>query len=283
MSPLFGVYGAAAVILSITSLTSASPTLHSLRNAGKNLAPRLETNYVDCNDDQKSKLGTSFADAAALANIAFNIDQASSAFKHYLRDEDRDQAKSLWSAVASNNDPTNPSYTFSVRCARAGDKGCGTKSLANTDPRPQDGDTVREMKICPVFFTADETKNSLDSRKYDGDKRGSWCQLGQHFKDFETAGHTLLHEMTHLDALGASAGVPGRQDPDGFLSHGTDDVDGFGDSYVDSARGLLNAWVNDPDSIEPDSLKPWQNAENIAAAATEWWFIKSCGFTEIDL
>lgn len=82
-------------------------------------------------------------------------------------------------------------------------------SLAITDSAPQlDDGSYREMKICPLFFTAANTKNNLDSKKYDGDKRGSWCQKGQHFKDFETAGHTLLHEMTHLDALAKAAGLP---------------------------------------------------------------------------
>lgn len=113
--------------------------------------------------------------------------------------------------VAANNDPTNAPYTFSVRCAKADDAECnGGTSLAITDAKPQDGDTTREMKICPLFFTADQTKNNLDSKKYDGDKRGSWCQLGQRFKDFETGGHTLLHEMTHLDALANAAGLPER-------------------------------------------------------------------------
>lgn len=83
-------------------------------------------------------------------------------------------------------------------------------SLAITDSAPQDGDTTREMKICPLFFTSDATRYNLDSKVYQGNKRGSWCQPNQHFKDFETAGHTLLHEMTHLDALARAAGVPAR-------------------------------------------------------------------------
>ena len=113
--------------------------------------------------------------------------------------------------MAANNDPTNAPYTFSVRCATSNDAVCksGT-SLASTDAKPQDGNKAREMTICPLFFRSDQTRNNLDSKKYDGNKRGSWCQLGQHFKDFETGGHTLLHEMTHLDALAKAAGLPAR-------------------------------------------------------------------------
>jgi len=81
-------------------------------------------------------------------------------------------------------------------------------SLAVTDSAPQDGDTLREMKICPYFFTYPGTKNTLASKPFDGDKDGSWCKKGQKFADFETGGHTLLHEMTHLDALAKAAGLP---------------------------------------------------------------------------
>ena len=112
------------------------------------------------------------------------------------------------------------------------------------------------------------TKNKLDSKGYEKDKRGSWCNRGQKFKDFETGGHTLLHEMTHLDALAKAAGLPSRSKIDD--SHGTDDVKDFGEEYVVAARSLLDTWVNRPDELHEDALKPYQNAENIAAAATEW-------------
>ncbi|KAL8703681.1 MAG: hypothetical protein Q9201_003135 [Fulgogasparrea decipioides] len=259
---------AALSVLGVSA--NAIPKLHHARDVGKQLFPRLESNYVDCSDDQKKRLATGFADAAALGNIAYKIDQSSTAFTHYLRDEDASQAKNLWSMVAANNDPTNAPYTFSVRCAKTDDTGCkasrtGGASLAITDSQPEDGEHAREMKICPLFFTADQTKNNLDSKKYDGDKRGSWCQTGQHFKDFETAGHTLLHEMTHLDSLAKEARMPNRGTN---AHHGTDDVDGFGDDYVVAARGLLDAWVNHKDDLADGALQPFQNAENIAAAAT---------------
>ncbi|KAL8678715.1 MAG: hypothetical protein Q9186_004949 [Xanthomendoza sp. 1 TL-2023] len=262
-----------AAILSLVGVNAnAIPKFHHARDVGKHLLPRLETNYVDCSEDQKTRLNTGFADAAALANIAYNIDQSSTGFTHYLRDEDASQAKRIWSMVAANNDPTNAPYTFSVRCAKTDDADCkasrkGGASLAITDSQPEDGQHAREMKICSLFFTADQTKNNLDSKKYDGDKRGSWCQKEQHFKDFETAGHTLLHEMTHLDSLSKAAGLPNRGD-DKNAHHGTDDVDGFGDDYVVAARGLLDAWVNHKDDLADGALKPFQNAENIAAAAT---------------
>ena len=148
----------AAALLSFNRLAIASPTPHFSSDVRHRLAPRLETNFVGCDKPQKSKLEKSFADAAALAKIAYDMNQ----------------------------------------------------SKTITDAKPQEGNKAREMTICPLFFRSDQTRNNLDSKKYDGNKRGSWCQLGQHFKDFETGGHTLLHEMTHLDALAKAAGLPAR-------------------------------------------------------------------------
>ena len=70
------------------------------------------------------------------------------------------------------------------------------------------------MNICPLFFTAKETQNNLDSKNYNtkpARRENSWCKVEQKFSDFETAGHTLLHELTHLDAIGFAAGLSFRK------------------------------------------------------------------------
>lgn len=70
------------------------------------------------------------------------------------------------------------------------------------------------MIICPPFFTAAETAKTLDSKKIKRNptrRDNSWCQPGARFGDFETAGHTLLHEMTHLNAVGLAAGLSERE------------------------------------------------------------------------
>lgn len=87
-------------------------------------------------------------------------------------------------------------------------------SLAITDAAPRALPAVAQILICPLFFTAPETAKDLQSKTYKTNpgRRDppSWCSPGQKFADFETAGHTLLHEMTHLDALGAAAGLSPR-------------------------------------------------------------------------
>ena len=84
-------------------------------------------------------------------------------------------------------------------------------SFAFTDPAPQDGDKPRVITICPRYFTDPLTQNSLDAKEYIKDpKRGqnSWCQPGNNFRFFSVGGETLLHEMTHLDALAKAADYP---------------------------------------------------------------------------
>lgn len=65
---------------------------------------------------------------------------------------------------------------------------------------------------------------------------------------------------------------------DNFKSHGTDDVDGFGDDYITTARNFLSTWVNNPDDLEDGASNPYQNAENIAAAATGEFCLSSICF-----
>lgn len=48
--------------------------------------------------------------------------------------------------------------------------------------------------------------------------------------------------------------------------------------FTVAARHVLDGWVNYQDKLDPAALKPFQNVENIAAAARGWWFHKSCGF-----
>ncbi|KAF2124320.1 hypothetical protein P153DRAFT_252041, partial [Dothidotthia symphoricarpi CBS 119687] len=223
---------------------------------------RLTENYAGCDDGQKVKLRQGFADAATLANIASAIDTDSTAWSHYFRtgigrDDDVINAKKIWAMVAANNDPTNPPY-----------------SLAITDAVPQDGDTLREMLVCPLFFDPNSkwTKNDLQSRKFIAPKRkaNSWCAPGEKFGFFEVAGLTLLHEMTHFDVIGKAAGVAEHANGEfWFNTHGSDDVGGFGDDYPRAARALGRYWQQGLN--EKDTLEPWQNAESLAAAALGKW------------
>lgn len=203
------------VTTALSSVVVAGPLPRA--NVGSVLRPRYALNFVNCDDDQKKKINTALADASVLANHAQTMDNTKKAWSHYFRtegdgkDEDWTKAKSMWSMIAANNDPTNPPYSFSIRCAAKDDADCKGGSLAITDAAEQDGDTLREMKICAAFFDSKEerTNKNLNSKEFiKNPKRNqnSWCQPGNTFQWYEVAGLTMLHEMTHLDAVAKAAG-----------------------------------------------------------------------------
>jgi hypothetical protein len=115
----------------------------------------------------------------------------------------------MFSVIAQNNDPTNPPFQFQVSCKETDDCGSGdTASFAITDPDPRTDKFMPTIRLCPRFFDpkTPQTKNDLDSKEFKKDpgrRDNSWCKPGQKFADLETAGNTLLHEMTHLDEVGS--------------------------------------------------------------------------------
>lgn len=81
-------------------------------------------------------------------------------------------------------------------------------ALAVTDAAPITESFTPILRLCPLFFTDPRTANFLTSKdliRNPGRRDNSWCQPGQPFSFFETAGHTFLHEMTHLDQLGSQS------------------------------------------------------------------------------
>ena len=105
-------------------------------------------------------------------------------------------------------------FTFIVNCTATPD--CGAGTLAVTDALPASNTFTPTVRLCPLFFNSNtpQTQNNLASKQIiQNPKRNqiSWCQPGQPFSFFETAGHTMLHEMTHLDSLGSESNCLGQR------------------------------------------------------------------------
>jgi hypothetical protein len=92
-----------------------------------------------------------------------------------------------------------------------------------------------------------------------------------------TPGHTLLHEISHLDTFGLAAGYPEETQPPKngvpeFKYHGT--IDWKGKSTAENAR-ILKA------SKAKNKPETWQNAESFAASATGefalFFVVQMCG------
>lgn len=106
-------------------------------------------------------------------------------------------------AGSSDDSGTGFQLKFIISCKET--SAC-KDALAVTDAAPITDSFTPIIRLCPLFFSSERTKNNLDSKelKRDPDRKdNSWCQPGQKFDFFETAGHTFLHEMTHLDQLGS--------------------------------------------------------------------------------
>lgn len=104
-----------------------------------------------------------------------------------------------------SSDDSGIKFTTSCKDTDACDSGAPDGgALAATDAAPLTDDFKPTIRLCPQFFKDPRTINNLTSKSYDapGRRVNTWCQPGQPFKFFETAGHTFLHEMTHLDQLG---------------------------------------------------------------------------------
>lgn len=94
-------------------------------------------------------------------------------------------------------------------------------------------------------------------------------------------GHTLLHEISHLDSFGLAAGYAEHtektKDDEGvefeYRYHGT--VDWKNKSTAGNARILKNSKARG----RPEN---WENAESLAAAATEMGAMWRCDLTDID-
>ena len=79
--------------------------------------------------------------------------------------------------------------------------------------------------------------------------------------DLIEVGHTILHELTHIDALASAAGLTAPDDGEDAGRHGTGDYQ-IG-CELSGARDYLTA-----SNADPDLPTPGYNAESYAAAAT---------------
>lgn len=176
---------------------------------------------------------------------------------------------------------------FIITCKATAD--CGD-SLALTDAKPNTDSFTAKIRLCPKFFTDPRTANFLTSKtlkRNPGRRDNSWCQPGQPFSFFETASHTFLHEMTHLDQLGVQAGLFPDNKAEGD-THGTEDIYQIANGYdpaspEKSARQLKNNWVkyDGDNSLKKPEILRTENAESYAAAATEFFMQKNCGWDEV--
>ncbi|KAF2235757.1 hypothetical protein EV356DRAFT_499389 [Viridothelium virens] len=180
-------------------------------------------------------------------------------------------------------------YAIQFSCGNA--KPCKKGSIMVTDATPGSATDVKKIEVCNDFWTStstnhllyDSSKTSPDPPYRSNDDKG-WCAKRTEDKeenvskikddDFTTAGHSVLHELTHLDSLAKIAGLEGDEDQKN--AHGTTDADKKG--QPSGAREFLEQYKKG----KTKDTSPDYNAESYVAAATEVYFMNLCGFSEID-
>lgn len=127
------------------------------------------------------------------------------------------------------------------------------------------------INFCKPFFTSASTRFVLYNPENDDNTppfrpltSSGWCNTKNIANFYATIGHTILHELTHLDTLGQQAGLA----VDGKGRHGTSDVVTHPDDKSlcqlhGACDWLINGWGKD-NSLEDPSY----NAESHAGAAT---------------
>lgn len=132
-------------------------------------------------------------------------------YNHYFVNPDFATVTSMFSNIQSGSSGDSGNgfqLNFIVSCQSTP---LCEKSLAIADSAPMTDSFTPTIRLCPLFFTDPRTANLLTTKSTKRDPRRkdpSWCQPGQPFSFFETAGHTFLHEMTHLDQLGSQFPIP---------------------------------------------------------------------------
>jgi hypothetical protein len=151
-------------------------------------------------------------------------------------------------------------------------------SLAFTDPSIADpADQLKKINLCRSFFTAPSTRFVLPDSQHNENSppfrdltSSGWCNKKSTANFFATIGHTILHELTHLDTLGKQTGLQVEVDEDTGkdVSHGASDL--TKDDEVRPAPCELAGARKYLTQYEADNTlgDPSYNAESHAAAAT---------------
>lgn len=238
-------------------------------------------------------LQQAYNDAVTLANLAQGVDGNNFGFTHYFGGNKADlqlqHFQGMMAAIASSD--TN--YNIQFECENV--PSCaGAQSVFVTDSTPGLANDQKIIEVCPRFWTAPTTKYFLYNsntvsptppwRNNDASNQG-WCGKSNANGDtnvsrrvnqyFATAGHSVLHELTHLDSLASAAGLDASTEPSENGAHGTDDIQNG--CEMAGARQFLA----DYNSGNTDDASPDYNAESYAAAATEIYFMDLCGFSQI--
>ncbi|QIW98396.1 hypothetical protein AMS68_003914 [Peltaster fructicola] len=228
-----------------------------------------------------------------MADAASTLASDNAGFTHYFGGKNTDvqftHFKQMMAAIAS----TEEHFSFQFEC-RDTPTCSSVRSAMVADANVADATTRRTIQVCPRFWTATSSLYLLPREESYAvtpyREHETWCEKTKRGNDadlsgrenqwYATAGHTVLHELTHLDALARQAGlVP---DPKTNM-HGTEDPQDSNKIKGETCElaGARNFLEKYKETKDPDFSSPDYNAESYAAAATEIYFMKECKFSQV--
>jgi hypothetical protein len=250
-------------------------------------------------------LTEAYNDAVELATAATYAAAINKGFTHYFGGNGAATQYRNFNAVM--NVIANGPYVYAVEfnCVDSANK-CildpTRPSVMYTDESTGGSNVFKTITACPKFWNTATSRYLLGTSSSGGigyppnnpprtspnapyrprdNTNPGWCTKRKNGNDlnpsawkadrYATAGTSVLHELTHLDALGMRAGLA----PDPLQQHGT--YDKQKDCEFTGARQYLLDYIDN----KTDGTSPDYNAESYAAAATEIYWMEICGFSEI--
>jgi len=247
-------------------------------NENYDTAPPAASSYNKGNGfpTMTSVLQQAYSDAVTLAEMAQNVDISDLGFTHYFGGAGVALQHTHFVTTMGSITSSQNRYTIEFDCAK--NSLCKGQIVFFIDASPGTSTDKKMITACSEFWTSAASRYLLGSntkttpsppyRSRDVDDRRGWCtkttvkndpnvsdRLNQYFA---TAGHSVLHELTHLDALAEAAGLDANPDDN---THGTDDDQKH--CELKDARAWLKTYMGKAGNPSPD-----YNAESYAAAAT---------------
>ncbi|KAE9410330.1 hypothetical protein BT96DRAFT_371783 [Gymnopus androsaceus JB14] len=278
--------------------------------AGKDLVAKLVTIDANC-QPHRPKLQKSLEDMYTLALKAQEMEEKDVAFTNYFVEgnhvkpfdktkmftkdpehiQDSKMVPKMFESIVTGGGKGTKFHAFCPTVEQEPDCELEEATFAFVDSRLPTAEP--KIAFCPSFFENDpETKDDLDSKKFTANL-DHWCKQADHvFGDMITAGHTVLHEVTHLAFIlrhAVEAAVDGLSKEVAEQMAGTLDIYGspdekdgneatYGWHAASASRALKRRWVaylaHSKRSIKKrETLKPpphgsIDDAESYAAAAT---------------
>ena len=158
------------------------------------------------------KIKVDLKDAWNLVDLLLENKEAfksSTAYSHYFLPIESNQVIKMFQTIRLFLDERDGYHSFSYRCGSDSlPDYCSINANSGTVVAATSPNLGGDVQFCDAMFDSDQplTENNVTSRAYDNTGAG-WCQSTKRYPYFIIAAETVIHELTHLAAVAAVAGL----------------------------------------------------------------------------